>query len=51
MKCDCGGTAVWAHPQSGVGVATCKKCGWVVAAYNCPYIPEYLLDNKDKDER
>jgi hypothetical protein len=50
MKCDCGGNAVWKHPEPGVGVAVCEKCKWIVAAWNCPYIPvEFVNKVKEKD--
>ena len=50
MKCDCGGKAVWSHPQDGVGIAICEKCNWIVAAYtayNCPYIPMFVVEEKN----
>jgi hypothetical protein len=50
IKCDCGGTATWEHPEPGVGVAVCDNCDWIVAAYNCPYVPVDLLDKVEKND-
>lgn len=51
-KCDCGGESDWEHPDPdmAIGVARCRKCGWIVASYNCPWIPVYVKEQPNEQD-